>query len=155
RYPTVQALDEELARYLELRPVLARGRQPGYRLRRFLQRHPLGSLASLLIVLIALLSTLWFTSRLREQRDLAEAQAAVARSTLAFVREDLLAAADPAAQPGQELSVRQALDSAAVGVARRFAAQPLEQAAVRLTLGELYLKLGRTEQALEQGGLAA
>ena len=134
---------------------MARVRAPGYRLRRFLQRHPLGSLATLLAVVAALTAAIWFTSRLREQRDFAEAQAAVARSTLAFVREDLLAAADPGARPGQELSVREALDSAAQGVARRFAGQPLEQAAVRLTLGELYLELGRIEQALEQGEAAS
>lgn len=154
RYPTVQALDEDLGRVLARQPVRARGAAPGYRLQRFLQRHPWASLASLLVLGAAAASALWFTTRLREERDLAKAQAAVAHATLSFVREDLLAAADPSALPGHELTVREALDRAAPAVAARFAGQPVEQAAVRLTLAELYRALGRHADALEQGGLA-
>ncbi len=154
RYPTAQSLADDLQRYLVLRPVQARGGSPAYRLQRLLQRHPLSSAASVLAVLGALAMAAWFTDRLREQRDIAMAQAAVASSTLAFVREDLLAAADPAALPGRELTVREALDRAVPAVAVRFAGLPVEQSAVRLTLAELYQALGRDEAALDQARLA-
>lgn len=154
RYATVLALDEDLQRMLERRPVAARRGGAGYRTQRFLQRHPASSLGAAVLVLAMLSMAIWFTQRLREERDLAQAQAAVARSTLAFLREDLLAAADPSAAPGRELSVREALDRAAPAVGQRFSGQPVEQSAVRLTLSELYGALGRQAEALEQSGLA-
>ena len=48
RYPTVQALADDLSRYLDGRPITARPDSVGYRVGKFLRRHPLGVGASVL-----------------------------------------------------------------------------------------------------------
>jgi serine/threonine protein kinase len=51
RYPTVAALADDLNRWLEHRPVLARAPTSMYRIRKFISRHKLGSSLSMLAVL--------------------------------------------------------------------------------------------------------
>src|SRR5690606_22266186 len=45
RYPTAQALAGDIERWLAGKPVLAHPDSPGYRLRKFVARHPLGTVA--------------------------------------------------------------------------------------------------------------
>jgi eukaryotic-like serine/threonine-protein kinase len=155
RYATVAAFAAELRAFRERRPIAARPHTLSYLAARLLQRHPLVMGASLLGLLLLLGMAITFTQRLRAERDLARAQADIADATLAFLRDDMLSAADPAAMPGNELTVRAALDLAAAGVGRRFGAQPVQQASIRLTLARLYHALGRFDAALVQADQAA
>ncbi|MDQ6860140.1 MAG: protein kinase, partial [Verrucomicrobiota bacterium] len=62
RYPTVNALAEDVQRYLAKFPVRARKDTVGYRTSKFIQRHRLGAAAVLLIflaVVAGLLATAW------------------------------------------------------------------------------------------------
>jgi eukaryotic-like serine/threonine-protein kinase len=154
RHDSAAALAADLRAVVEHRPVSARPRRAGYLLARFVRRHPLGTGASLAAALFLIVATAAFTLRLASERDRAEYQARVANAVLQFLREDLLAAADPAAAPGRELTVREALDAAAQSVERRFAEAPTENAAIRSTLAWLYLDLGRVEEGEEQARLA-
>lgn len=154
RYATVEAFAADLRAFRERRPIAARPHTFAYLGARLLQRHPLVMGASLLGLLLLLGMAITFTQRLRAERDLARAQADIADATLAFLRDDLLAAADPAAMPGNELTVRAALDLAAAGVGQRFGEQPVQQASIRLTLARLYHALGRVDAALAQAELA-
>ncbi len=147
RYPTADAFAADIRAFLQRRPVSARPRHAGYIAQRFVQRHPLATLATTLAVLVAIVATLVFTERLRVERDAAEHQARIATSVVNFMRDDLLAAADPAAAPGQELSVREALDAASNTAETRFDNLPLEHATIRQTLAVLYSKLGRFKEA--------
>ncbi len=153
RYPTVPALAADIEAVLARRPVSALPRRPAYLLRRFLQRHPLGSLAAVLTLVLVLGMATAFTLRLAQERDAAAYQARVATAVLDFLRGDLLAAADPAAAPGQELTVRQALDLAAASVGSRFAEAPAELATIRSTLASLYFELGRLDEAVREADL--
>ncbi len=51
RYPSAEQLREDLVRYLQRQPVLARPDSIGYRARRFVQRHWAATLAAALVVL--------------------------------------------------------------------------------------------------------
>ncbi len=147
RYATADALARDVRALIERRPVSARPRSASYVATRYLQRHPVAVGAAILALLTLLLGTTFFTVRLQHERDSASYQARVATSVLDFLRQDLLAAADPATAPGHELSVREALDRASEGAAVRFADEPIEHGAIRTTLARLYDQLGRYEEA--------
>ena len=154
RYATVEALADDVRAHLAWRPVAARGRGRGYVLSRYLRRHRVaaGILGAAAVVLLG--AALAFVWQLRIERDTAAYQAKVATSVLDFLRQDLLAAADPAAAPGRELSVREALDLASAAAATRFADLPAEQGAIRTTLADLYDQLGRIDDAEREAKLA-
>jgi len=147
RYPTANALATDVDAFLAGRVVTARRPTVAYIVARFVRRHPAAVAASTLALALAIASTAWFTWRLQAERDAADYQARVAVSVLDFLREDLLAAADPAAAPGREMSVREALDRAADSAAARFVGQPVEEGAIRTTLAGLYQQLGRLAEA--------
>jgi serine/threonine-protein kinase len=147
RYPTVSALAADVDAFLAGRVVTARRPTVAYVAARFVRRHPVAVAATALGLALAIAAGVWFTWRLQAERDAADYQARVAGSVLDFLREDLLAAADPGAVPGREMSVREALDRASDSAAARFAGQPVEEGAIRTTLAGLYLQLGRLAEA--------
>ncbi|MEZ5463681.1 MAG: serine/threonine-protein kinase [Lysobacteraceae bacterium] len=164
RYASVDAFADDVRAFLAQRPVSARPSTAAYRARRFLQRHPLASVASVVALVLLIGMATWFSLRLRDERDLArqqrdraEEQVRIANATLAFLREDLLSAADPQNNGGRDLTVRETLDRAAEKVGDRFADTPLEEAAVRLTLADVYQGLGELQLAESQAaaGVAA
>lgn len=97
----------------------------------------------------------------RVQRDLAVAEkqrgddeATITHAINEFLLSDLLGQADTGNQLADgstsrnpNITVLELLDRASESVARRFASQPLTEAAIRLTLGETYLSLGRLANA--------
>jgi hypothetical protein len=80
----------------------------------------------------------------------AEREAAIAQAVNAFLNEDLLAAADPYNSQRSDLRVRDVLDRARAAVGARFAARPVEEAAVRTTLGRSYGGIGDYAEAQKQ-----
>jgi len=88
-----------------------------------------------------------------EQRDRADAEAAVAKAVNEFLQNDLLAQADSGAQggtdstPDPEVKVRTLLDRAAAGVGKKFADQPLVESEIEATIGQTYHGLGLSPQA--------
>lgn len=147
RYATADALAADVQAMREGRPVSARARTARYLIDRFVRRHPVGVGASALALLLALAAAVAFTARLAAERDSAEHQARIAQTVVDFMQEDLLAAAYPGAAPGQELTVRAALDLASTSAEARFDGLPLEHSAIRSTLSSLYDELGRVEEA--------
>lgn len=82
RYPTVEAMAEDLRRWLDGRPVLAQDPTPGYRLRKFLARHRLSAAAAaVLAVTIAagVGATIWQAGIARQHATEALEQADFAR----------------------------------------------------------------------------
>jgi len=79
RYASVDALGEEIRRYLRLQPVLARRQTWRYRSAKFLRRHRLG-LAIGSVVLSAILASAGF-AWVQQQRALREAERAVRMQT--------------------------------------------------------------------------
>lgn len=106
-------------------------------------------------------------SRERQRAELAESEAKanakraketadVATQLVGFLRTDLLGQAGSAAQigslfaPNPNLSIREALDRAAISIGDRFKDQPEVEAAIHATLGVSYRQLGQYEKAIAE-----
>jgi serine/threonine-protein kinase len=151
RYDSAQAMADDLARYLEGKPVLARGASRWYRAWRFVDRHRIGVGATALV--IAALSVSLFVVRMqaeetRAQRDLAQVEAERAKSARDFLIE-MIGRADPfenATEPTLAGSLRLALP----GIEERFAGQPALEADLRHAIGYALQNLGDVDAAREQ-----
>jgi eukaryotic-like serine/threonine-protein kinase len=164
RYPTVEALQADLRRWREGRPVRAAPDSAWYRSRKFLARHRLGAL----LVLAALIATAAFVWRLQHEREralaaeqratqalqAAERSAATARSALGFLAS-ALAAAMPEHALSSQVGVRDLLDHARTGLDAQ-ALDPRVRQTMQRLLGRLYGSLGepRIAVALFEAGLA-
>jgi serine/threonine protein kinase/WD40 repeat protein len=85
RYVSAQELSEDLQRFLAGRPIRARPNTIFERAAKWVKRRPAaaGLLASAIVVpLILLLGSLWFTIRLREERNYAQGQETLAKARL-------------------------------------------------------------------------
>jgi tetratricopeptide (TPR) repeat protein len=90
----------------------------------------------------------------RQQQRAAD-EAAIATAVNEFLQKDLLDQADIGNQVlanntgarNPNITVRELLDRAAQSIEGKFAAQPLTEAAIRLTMGTAYRKLGRLGEA--------
>ena len=158
RYDSAAALADDLQAYLEQRPVAAAPPTLSYRARTFARRNTAVVVLSALVLFTLLAGAIVaarqaFRATRAErlaQRRLQESQAANAtlQAVNEFLTHDMIGSADPAVARGSELSVRAALDKAAAAVHERFPGQPLVEAAVRHSIAEAYLTLGRSDLAL-------
>jgi serine/threonine protein kinase/tetratricopeptide (TPR) repeat protein len=157
RYESASAFAADVQRYLKNEAVEACPPSAGYRLRKFARRNN-RALVTAAILLIALVSatavSTWQAVTAREAQKQAENselratnEAAIARAVSEFLQKDLLGQAAGEAEPGQifdgeaHLTVKMALDRAAVEIGKRFKHQPLVEAAIQATFGEAYGKL--------------
>jgi len=151
RYPSVDALADDLRRHLEGRPVHARTGNRRYRLRKFVQRNRAGVIAGTVAVLVLLLgagSTAWQARRALIERDRAVLQERRAQRTAALI-EALFAQADPALSPGGEgLSARALVDRGERQVIDGLAEEPEVQADLLDVLGRVQASLGAWGRAV-------
>ncbi|MCG6925745.1 MAG: serine/threonine-protein kinase [Acidobacteria bacterium] len=149
RYDSVGELSADVGRHLSHEPVSAGPPGTVYRMGKLARRHR-GLLAASAAVLVALLAGLAGTVtgllRAREEAERARTQAAIAEAVNAFLNDDLLAAVAPGSQ-GRDVTMREVLDTAASGLEGRFPDQPQVEAAVRHTIGDTYVRLGRLDEA--------
>ena len=83
RYLTVEQFSEDIRRYLEGRPVIARIDTPGYRFTKFVRRNLAGVAASIALVVVLAGSTIFFAYRDgEEKRRFEEATLALERQLL-------------------------------------------------------------------------
>jgi serine/threonine protein kinase len=149
RYDSVGDLAADVRRHLRNEPVLAGRPSTIYRAVKFARRHR-GLLVAASAVLLALIVGLAGTAvglvRARHEAERARTQAAIAQAVNDFLNDDLLAAVAPGAQ-GRDVTMQEALDVAAGNLEGRFGGQPEVEAAVRLTIGDTYMQLGRLDDA--------
>jgi serine/threonine protein kinase/Tfp pilus assembly protein PilF len=172
RYVSVEHLSEDLNRYLEGFPVMARRGTRRYRAAKFIRRHRVGMAAAAGFVLVLLVfgaGVSLLAARLARERTRSNQEAVKARQAQQtaeavnnFLQDDLLQQAStiqqsqaaPNAKPNPELTVRTALDRAAAGIGGKFAQQPLVEASIRNTIGQAYLNLGLYSEAQHQWELS-
>ena len=149
RYESVGELAEDLRRFLRDEPVEAGPPGAVYRFRKFVSRNS-SVLAASVIILLALIAGLigTMTGLVRAQREAARAQtqAAIAEAVNEFLNDDLLAAVAPEIQ-GRDVTMQQVLAAAAAKLEGRFEEQPVVEAALRQTIGQTYMSLGRLDEA--------
>jgi serine/threonine protein kinase/uncharacterized protein HemY len=181
RYPTAQALADDLRRYLANEPIRARRPSLVQRARKVARRHPGVTVTAAVALVVGLLlgivglavnNRMVRQEKLRTQDALnqAEQEKAIAQAVRAFLRDKLLQAA-PRAQadalrrsgkPGElkpNLTIGELLDRAAAELAPdridgQFPGQPLVQAEILKTVGEAYGGIGDYGKAAAHLGRA-
>ena len=152
RYPSVERLAEDVARFRAGRPLRARPASPAYRLRKFVARHraavAVGGFAALLVG--ALLAQVVRQSTIASrERDVARAERDAARAVTDFVAR--LFATDPYASDAGERD-RQTLGDFLVAsegkVRRELADEPALRPRLLTLLARLNANLGRLDPAL-------
>jgi non-specific serine/threonine protein kinase/serine/threonine-protein kinase len=156
RYGSPSDLAADIGRYLRNEAVLAVPPSGVYRARKFAHRHR-GALVALcafvLVLMVATAVSIRQSLIAKEQRDRADAEAAVARAVNQFLQDDLLSQANPEAQGGAEtkpdpdVRARTLLERASVKVEKRFANQPLVESEIQQTIGKAYYGLGLFPEA--------
>ena len=137
RYHSAEALADDLRRWLDGMPVLARQPGLGYRARKFVGRNKVGVAAGVLLAASlagGIGATLW---QAREARQEAE-RALAARNFMV----QLFEASDPDVAQGRVITARELLDQGAHQVRAAFVETPRLRAEMLLLLGELYVKTG-------------
>ncbi|MGZ5274576.1 MAG: protein kinase domain-containing protein [Caldimonas sp.] len=143
RYATADAFSQDLLRYLDGAPVLARPDAMSYRVGKFVRRHRFGVAATALLVLAlgtGLAGTVW-------QARLATRQAERAEAVQGFLIS-LFDEADPVRAQGRELTALGMLDRGQRDLQSKLADQPRLKAHLNGVLAALYDKLDKDEKAL-------
>jgi len=151
RYSSVEALDTDLANYLEGRPVRAASRRPGYRAWKFVKRNRLAVAAASVVVIVML--GLFGRIVLESQRSrAAEAQARVeaenAEQVLGFLIE-LIESAAPGEARGEEVTVLQMLEQGRERISPEAITDPAVRARTLFALGSVYRAMERHAPAQE------
>lgn len=144
RYADARQLGEDLQSYLDGFPVQARPPSRGYRMGRFIRRHPwgMGATAMGLAMMLTAGTALWQQSRaLTVALDAARQQSARAGSLSDFLVE-LLIEADPEIHQGEPRSLEQVMSDAAARIERGFADQPELKADLMATLARIFFSRG-------------
>jgi serine/threonine protein kinase len=158
RYPSVAALAEDLRRYLDGRPVEARGGTGWYRASKFVRRHrwALAGVATLFGVVsaAAVVSTVqarWLAAerdRAAEAEQRARDEADTAREVTEFLVA-LLAPARPEQAQGKAPTLIELLDRGAERIQRELRERPAVAAPLLETIGGIYGDLGHPERGRE------
>lgn len=163
RYASAAELAGDIRRHLRDEPIIARPITAAVALRKFLRRNRVLVSAAALVLIGTLSGLSYGLIQARAQRDAAiaaearaiesanaegqarraaEREAKISAAVKQFINEDLLPAAGPRITPNRDVRMREVLDAAAARIEGRFAAEPLVEAEIRLTLAMTYLGLG-------------
>ena len=144
RYLTVDALAEDLRRWINGHPIAARRDTWWYRSGKFATRHQV-SVAVAAIALVGLIATATFAL---SQASRARAHALRAQAVTQYL-VDVFRVADPKGMPGGlKLSAREVLDVGAKRIQLQLAQQPQLEASFSAVLGTIYQGLGENERAV-------
>ncbi len=149
RYASVEALSDDVQRYLNGHPVLARPDTMGYRVRKFVRRHRLGVGAIGLVavsLLLGIAGTAWQARVATAERDRARLEAEKAEQVSALL-VDFLKGSDPSQAQDGTMTAREILDQGAEKVRAELDDQPEVQAQMLGVVGQVYRNLGLYEQA--------
>ena len=144
RYGSVQALNQDIGRYLRNEPVLAHADSLLYRARKFVQRNrlPVGIATAAGTIVIAM--TLFYTHRLAQERDQAELAAAEASAVSEFMG-NLFFSASPMVAQGKEVKALDLLHIAKEDI-DELKEQPRLQSRLLEAMGTSYAYLGAMKE---------
>ncbi len=149
RYQSVAALSDDLERAQEHEPVHAGPPSLIYRSRKFVRRNRAVVAAAALTLLATLAGAVGVVLGLQralraEEHAVAEAKASAQVSEFLV---DTFRLADPTRRPDEPVSTEDLLDRGLERVQTELQGQPLVRARLLDTFGQIYLNLGRLEQA--------
>ncbi|HTV97572.1 MAG TPA: serine/threonine-protein kinase [Steroidobacteraceae bacterium] len=150
RYPSVEALADDLNRHLLGRPVLARQGDWRYNTAKFMRRHFLPLLAAsaafLGLAVIAAV-TAWQNHRIELERQATADERDRAQQVSAFL-VDVFSQADPFTAQGHEATARDLLDRGAAKITGNVALQPEVRAQLLESIGVAYRRQGYNDRAI-------
>jgi serine/threonine protein kinase/Tfp pilus assembly protein PilF len=144
RYPSVEALADDLRRHLKGQPVRARHGDWRYNSAKFMRRNLLpvvGAAAAFVGLLIIALVTLSQNHRIRLARDAAAESRDRAQQVSAFM-VDVFSKADPFNAQGRETTAKDLLDRGAEEIGRNANLQPEVRAQLLESIGLAYRRQG-------------
>ncbi|HRQ65850.1 MAG TPA: serine/threonine-protein kinase [Xanthomonadaceae bacterium] len=148
RYAAAAELGADLRRHLDGLPVQARGDALGYRVRTFLRRNALAVTVAMGVFVALALATviaLRQAADARLQAERAQVEATRAEQVMSFLQR-MLMEADPF-ESGVDVSIADAMRSAARRIATEFPDQPAAEAAVRRSIGRAFMGRGLDDEA--------
>ncbi len=150
RYPSASALSEDIGRFLDSQPILARPPSAVYQLRKMVSRHRTIFAASLAITVVLAVSSVVSTSlffKAKRESERARVEALKSDQVAAFMT-GMLEGVGPAVALGRDTTMlREILDQTAVRIGSDLVDQPEVEATVRNVLGSTYRDLGELEEA--------
>jgi eukaryotic-like serine/threonine-protein kinase len=149
RYETARGLANDIRRHLDNVPVVARPPSARYVLGKFVRRNRVAVLAGSVAVAAVLLGTAGAAVGLvhaREQQRRAEQSATLAEQVIDFMT-GLFRISNPGDAQGRTVTVREVLDTGAERIQTDLAGQPVVQARLMRTIGEVYTNLGLYDDA--------
>lgn len=159
RYQSAAELAEDLRRYLDDEPILARPASLAYQFRKFAKRRrgfvvAIGAVS--LIFAAGVAGTIWQAVEATKGRALAQLESTRAKQEAETAAEitnflsGMLASVDPENSLGKEPTISEIVDRAALDIDRRFDDKPKTEAALRDTIGRTLRGIGRLEDAHRQ-----
>ncbi len=151
RYQSVAALADDIDRYLQNQPIVARPPTTFYHLRKAFLRHRTSfAFAAVFLILLvgSSVSLAIFSARARAARNEAEQEAARATAIKDFLIETM-GSANPIDGKKRDITVLEALKASSTRIGPAFASQPDVEANLRFTIGTTYLRLGAYAAAEE------
>jgi tetratricopeptide (TPR) repeat protein len=154
RYVTADAFAQDLQRYLDGEPVLARPDTAAYRIGKFVGRNRLAVAAAVLVGVALATATgvsLWQARIAREQASVAKSESSRAQAVQDFLLDIFRTNSDSQPDPikARQTTARELLDIGAKRVGERLKDAPAAQAEVSDTLADMYSQVGLDDQAAE------
>jgi serine/threonine protein kinase len=145
RYASAEGLIRDIDQYLKGEPLEARPDTPGYRFGKFVGRHRRAVAAVSAGSLMVAALVIFFVLRLAAERDAALAASARTRRVQLFI-SNLFQGGDKDTGPAHDMRVSTLIERG-VQEARALDRDPVTQAGLYQTLGDIYRKLGSLDQA--------
>ena len=150
RYGSPSDLAADIDRYLHHQPIVARPPSTVYKAKKFVRRHTVGvGVASTMVILLVAfsVSTAIQARRIARERDRANQEAEASRQVSDFLI-GLFKVSDPSEARGNSVTAREILDKGADKITRELHGQPIVQARLTDTMGQVYHSLGLFDRAL-------
>jgi non-specific serine/threonine protein kinase/serine/threonine-protein kinase len=149
RYRSVGELAADVERHLRDEPVEARPPSAAYRLSKLARRHRAAFAASVVALAGLVVGTVGLVLGLVEARREAEAarQALAETSEVSSFLTGLFDASRPGSEPADQISAQDLLDRGAEELESRFAGQPAARGRFLRAIADVYVQMGRYDQA--------
>jgi hypothetical protein len=154
RYQTVSALADDVTRYLNDLPVLAKPPSAAYQLSKLVRRHKPGvaAVSTVVVLLVVLAASMTIQARrLAIERDRANREGQTSKQIADFM-VGLFTVSDPSEARGNSVTAREILDRGADRISADLGGQPLVQARLMTVMGSVYYALGLFRQQRQAAG---
>ena len=149
RYASIEQFSEDIRRHLANLPIFARKDTAWYRSSRFIKRHKVGVIATVLVVitlLAGIVGTAWQAKVAAEERDRARIETEKAEQVSEFL-VDLFEVSNPSEAKGDTITAREILERGAEKIETELKDQPEVRATMASVIGKVYQSLGLFDDA--------